>query len=385
MKYNFDKISNRRHTPSRKWDVLANELPMWVADMDFFVLDDIRQAIKDATDIGSYGYTFPSEDFFKAYQLWWKKRHQINLDTKDMVYVSGVVSALDSLVKALTKEGDAIMLLTPIYSGFFNVVNNNNRHLVESNLIISNDEYLIDYEDVEKRIKEENVKAIIFCNPHNPIGKIWSRNEIKKLHDITSKYHVLFISDEIHCDIVAPGYQYVPALTISNDIITCLAPSKVFNLAGLQSAVTIIKDNHIREIAEAAFYHDDVGEPNYFAIPATIAAYQNGDQYVDELNAYIEQNKRYASIFIQENIPQIKVMKQNATYLMWLDISSLGMKSDDFAEQLRKQTGLFIYSGTHYGKAGEGFIRVNVATSLENVKDAMQRLLSFIKQGDKNA
>ena len=380
MKYDFNKISHRFHTSSVKWDVLDNELPMWVADMDFLVLDDIKKAIKDAADMGSYGYTYPTEEFFKAYQLWWKKRHNLSLDIKDMVYCSGVVSALDSLINHTTNKGDAIMLLTPVYSGFFSVINNNQRHLVTSDLIIKDDEYFINYQDVENKIKKEKVKAIIFCNPQNPIGKIWSKEEISKLYGITKKYDVMFISDEIHCDIVAPYHQYVPALSVSDDIITCLAPSKVFNLAGLQSAVIVIKNEELRKLAQESFYHDDVGEPNYFAIPATIAAYEKGDQYVDEMNAYIEENKRYVYDYLDKNIPEIKAFKQDATYLMWLNIAKLNIKSKEFVELLRKQTGLYIFEGTHYGEVGEYFIRMNVATSLDNVKDAMSRLKTFIEK-----
>lgn len=378
MKYDFDQISQRRNTNSIKWDVKDNELPMWVADMDFFVMPEIRDAIIDAAKRGAYGYSYPTEAFFKAYQNWWLKRHNLLIPIESMIYVSGIVSALDSLINHLTKEGDAILLLSPSYNGFFNAVNNNKRKLVTSDLIYKDNDWLINYEEVENIIKDNNVKATIFCNPQNPTGKIWSKEEIKRFYNICHKYNVIFISDEIHCDIVDPGYQYVPALTISEDIITCIAPSKVFNLAGLQSAVTVINNKELRDQMQAAFYHDDMGEPNYFVEPATITAYTKGMDYVDELNAYLFKNKEYVKGFINKELPRSKVTSGPATYLLWIDISSYQIDSETFAKKLREETGLFISQGKQYGLSSNYFIRMNVATSLANVKDGLNRLKQFL-------
>ena len=209
MKYNFDKLSERRHTHSEKWNVKDNELPMWVADMDYMVMPEIQEAVKKAATDGSYGYSYPTEEFFKAYQNWWKSRHDLELDTKAMIYVTGVVSALDSLVRTLTNENDNVMILSPVYNNFFTVVTSNKRNLIVSDLIYQNDNFYIDYEDVEAKIKKNSVKLFIFCNPHNPIGKIWEKEDIKKLYNVLKKYNVQMISDEIHCDIVDPGYKYV--------------------------------------------------------------------------------------------------------------------------------------------------------------------------------
>ena len=383
MKYNFDELSERRNTNSRKWDVKENELPMWVADMDFLVFPEIKKAIIEAANRGSYGYSFPTEKFFEAYHYWWKTRHNIDIPIKDMVYVSGVVSSLDSLIRALTKEKDAVLLLSPIYSGFYSVVRNNNRTLVTSNLIYENNDWVINYEDMESQIVKNNVKATIFCNPHNPTGKIWSYEEIKKAYEICKKHGVIFIADEIHCDIVDPGYKYVPALSVSDDIIVSAAPSKVFNLAGLQSAICIIKDEKIRNLMQDAFYHDDVGEPNYFVEPATIAAYTKGAEWVDELNAYIFNNKEYVNSFLAKYLPHVKVVSGHATYLLWIDISYYQIPSDIFTEKLREETGLFLHNGLHYGDNGANYIRMNVATSLANVKDGMNRLKTFLDKREK--
>ena len=379
MKYDFNKISERRNTHSDKWAVKENELPMWVADMDFVTMPEIQEAVINAAKDGSYGYSFCTDEFFKAYQYWWKSRHEIDIDYKNMVFVSGVVSALDSLVRTLTNENDNVMILSPVYNNFFTVVTSNKRNLVTSNLIYKNDDFFIDYEDVEEKIKNNNVKLFIFCNPHNPIGKIWKKEEIEKLYHILNKYHVQMISDEIHCDIVEPGCKYVPALSISKDIIVCIAPSKVFNLAGLQSAVTVVNNPELKEKIQKAFYHDDIGEPNYFAVPATIAAYTKGATYVNELNQYLLSNKEYVKEFLNKNLPHVKLVSGQATYLLWLDISHYGIPSDVFVKELRKETGLYINDGLHYGPNGGDFIRVNIATNLDNVKDGMNRLYSYLK------
>lgn len=378
MKYNFDQISNRRNTNSIKWDVKENELPMWVADMDFIVLPEINEAIKKAADIGSFGYTYPTDNYFEAYQGWWKRRHQLDIKTEEMVYVSGVISALDSLINHLTDKGDAILIFDPSYNGFYNVIKNNARQIVTSSLIYRNDEWVIDYQDVENKIINHKIKATIFCNPHNPTGKIWSKDEIEKYYNLCKKHNVLFISDEIHCDIVDPNFKYTPALKISEDVLTCVAPSKVFNLAGLQSAMVFIKNPELRKTMQEAFYHDDIGEPNYFVEPATVAAYTKGEQYVDELNAYLFDNKEYVKCFFEKELPHLKLTSGHGTYLLWIDISYYQVSSDIFAKRLREETGLFISDGLIYGESGANFIRMNVATSLENVKIALQKLKTFI-------
>ena len=382
MKYNFDRIADRLNTSSIKWDVKENELPMWVADMDFMVIPEIQDAIIKATKDGAFGYTYPTKEFFDAYQYWWKKRHHIEIPTSWMIFASGVVSALDSIIRTLTKEDDGVLLLTPVYHTFFNVINNNHRKVVTSTLLEKSD-YSIDYKDVEDKIKNLNVKAIIFCNPHNPVCRIWKKEEIKQLIDICEKYNVFFISDEIHCDITDPGYEYCSALSVSDNVIVCLSPGKVFNLAGIHSSVTVVKNEKLREQLQAAFYRDDIGEPNYFAIPANIAAYKKGEAYVDELNKYLFENKRYVSSFIKEKLPNIKLTSSHATYLLWIDVSALNIKSDLFVDELRKQTGLILSPGKQFGDGGEYFLRMNIATSLEKVKDAMNRLKVYVNSKEK--
>ena len=382
MKYNFDRTAERLNTSSIKWDVKENELPMWVADMDFMVIPEIQDAIIKSAKDGAFGYTYPTKEFFDAYQYWWKERHHIEIPTSWMIFASGVVSALDSIIRTLTKEDDGVLLLTPIYHTFFNVIKNNHRKVVTSTLLEKSD-YSIDYKDVEDKIKNLNVKATIFCNPHNPVCRIWKKEEIKQLIDICEKYNVFFISDEIHCDITDPGYEYCSALSVSDNVIACLSPGKVFNLAGIHSSVTVVKNEKLRKQLQVAFYRDDIGEPNYFAIPANIAAYKKGDEYVDELNKYLFENKRYVSSFIKEKLPNIKLTSSYATYLLWIDVSSLNIKSDLFVDELRKQTGLILSPGKQFGDGGEYFLRMNIATSLEKVKDAMNRLKAYVDSKEK--
>ena len=356
MKYNFDKISDRLNSSSIKWDVKDGELPMWVADMDFMVAPEIQEAIVSAAKNNSYGYTYPTKEYFEAYQSWWSKRHHVKIDTSWMIFSSGVVSALDSMIRVLTKENDGVMLLTPVYHTFFNVIKNNCRKVVTSDLINENDNYSINYQNVEEKIKNENIKALIFCNPHNPMGRIWNKEEIKRLADICSRNDVYLISDEIHCDVVDPGYEYCSALNADENAIVCISPGKAFNLAGIHSAVIVVKDESNRKLLQEAFYHDDIGEPSYFAIPATIAAYTKGSDYLDELNAYLFENKRYVSSFINENLPQVRLVPAHATYLLWLDVSKLNVRSDIFIKELREKTGLILSPGLQFGEEGAYYL-----------------------------
>ena len=383
MKYNFNELPNRLNTSSVKWNVKEGELPMWVADMDFYATPEIQEAVIKAAKANSFGYTYPTDDFYSAYHSWWAKRHHVAIDTSWMVFATGVVSALDSMLRVLTTEGDAVMLLSPVYHTFYNVIKNNRRVVVTSPLIRENDNYLINYQDVEEKIKTSHVKALIFCNPHNPMGRIWQKEEIKRLSDICIKHNAVFISDEIHCDIVDPGHEYCSALSVNESAITCLSPGKAFNLAGIHAAVIVIKNEQYRKMLQEAFYHDDIGEPNYFAIPTNVAAYTYGGEYIDELNQYLYQNKQYVSSFIRDNLSQLRLVSGHATYLLWLDISSLKIRSDVFTKELREKTGLILSPGLQFGEEGAYCVRMNIATSLENVKDGMNRLKRFVEEKEK--
>ncbi len=383
-KYNFDNIVDRRNTSSHKWNVKENELPMWVADMDYAVLPEVVTAIKDRADISAYGYTEVPEEFFSCYCAWWKKRHHVIFSPYKMIFSTGVVAALDSIFKHLLPSHSGVVLLTPIYHTFFHCVENNNHQAISCPLINNGEQYFIDFVSLENLLKQDNVKAFLLCNPHNPIGRIWEKEELRKIAELCSKYDVLLISDEIHCDIVEPGYQYVPISSVCDNAITLISPTKAFNLAGLQTSCIVCPNIEIHYALQKAVYMDDVGEPNYFACSANIAAYTYGEQWLDEMNEYVYQNKKYFIDFINKEIPQLSVCDNKATYMLWVNISSISQNSRQFCDELRKETGLFVSPGAQFGLGGEGHFRINIATSLTNVKDACLRLKTFVQNYGKN-
>ncbi len=388
-KYNFDKTTDRRNTHSYKWDthLPENTLPMFVADMDFEVLPEIKNALLKRVNIGSFGYTFIPEEYYLAFQSWWEKRHNIHFEREWMIYSSGVIPAISSIVRRITKEGDNVLMLEPIYNTFYNSILNNKRKAVESKIIYKNGAFAIDFEDLELKMSDPHTELMIFCNPHNPIGKIWNKEEINKVANLALKHNVKILSDEIHCDIVKPGCSYNPFLLAapqSKDIlITCISAAKVFNMSGLQCACVVIPNEALRKYIDRGLNNDEVAEPNFFAIDPVIAAFKYGEEYVDELNQYIQNNKEYVYDFFERNYPKATVIKGEATYLMWVDLGEYIQSSDQFVEELVKETGLLLASGRKYGPDGEGFVRINVGTSLSNVKDGMNRIKSYFDRRNK--
>ena len=377
-KYNFDEIVDRKNTWSYKWEIKDNELPMWVADMDFHSLPEINEAIKERLSADSYGYCYAPEEFFKAYQGWWKRRHRVDIPISSMMFSTGVVASIDSILKHIIPPHSGVVVQVPVYHVFFNCIKNNGHELLANKLIYKNGEYFIDFNDLETLLKQENTKAMILCNPHNPIGRIWNKEELKRISSLCEENGVLLISDEIHCDIVEPNYKYMPILSVTDKAIALLAGSKVFNIAGLHSSIIVCKNEELYTKIKEGIGQDDLGEPGYFAVPANIAAFNNGDQWVDELNAYIFKNKQYVYQFIKQELPKIHIVDNKATYLLWLDISAYSNESDKFVEELRKETGLIVSCGKQFGPGGESFIRMNIATSKRNVEDAVDRLKQFI-------
>ena len=268
------------------------------------------------------------------------------------------------------------MRLEPVYNCFFSVIKNNHRNLIESRLIVKDDKYQIDYEDFEKKLKENKPKLFILCNPHNPVGRVWTHEELTKVSELCKKYNVQIISDEIHCDITSPNIEYVPMFNIDESVITCLSPSKAFNIAGIQSSVVVIKDKATHDLIQAAFYHDDIGEPNVFAIDPIIEAFTSGEEWIKELNDYLEINKQEVASFLKRELPNVKMLYAEGTYLLWLDISYYSNNAEEFSKDLRVKTGLFVSSGHIYGD--NSHIRFNVGTSLHNVKDGLNRLKQYI-------
>ncbi len=383
MKYNFDNLTNRFNSNQIKWDVKENELPMWVADMDFCVLPEIKEALYKTIDVGAFGYSFVSDEFYEAFISWWKRRHDIIFKKEWMAFSSSVIATIDVLINTLTNPADNVVVLSPIYNAFFNCIKNFNRNVVESFLIRNADKYEIDFDDLEEKLSNKKSTMFIFCNPHNPVGKIFTKDEIIKVSNLCKKYNVIFVSDEIHCDIVEPNKQYVPVLSVTSDTIVCVSASKVFNLAGLQSSCVVIPNLEIKEKVQKALWKYDVGEPNCFVCNAAAAAFNYGDLWVDELNQYLSNNKQVVSSFIKNNLPHLCLINCEATYLLWIDISYYSSNCAEFCKQLRQHTGLYVSSGDIYGSTANQYIRMNIATSLKNVNDGLSRLKLYINKLEK--
>lgn len=384
MKYNFDQPVNRRGTWSMKWDVSENELPMWVADMDFETAPEVKEAIKKRAEHGAFGYTIVPDEWYQAIQNWWQERYHFQMDKKWMIFCTGVVPAISSIVRKLTTAAEKIVLLTPVYNIFFNSIVNNGRYVEECPLIYADGRYSIDFTLLERKLSDPQTTMLIFCNPHNPVGKIWGRNTMKKVGELCAKYHVLVVSDEIHCDLTEPGSSYIPFASVSDtcreNSITCIAPTKSFNLAGLQTAAVIIPNDNLRHKVWRGLNTDEAAEPNVFAMTAAITAWTQGGVWLDELRDYLFENRRVAREYLKAELPEIRLVSAKATYLLWIDCRSITENAEELAEYIRQKTGLYLCAGSEYGKAGEGFLRMNIACTKETMMEGLNRLKGGITQ-----
>ena len=385
MKYDFDKLTERRGTGSVKWEVAGGELPMWVADMDFETAPPVKAAIIKRAEHGIFGYSDVPDAYFEAVRDFWERRHGCRFETEWMVYSSGIVAAISSAVRKLTTPNENVVVTAPVYNIFYNSIINNGRRVLSSDLVYENGAYRVDFCDLEAKLSDPETSLMILCNPHNPVGRIWSREELCKIGDICKRNGVTVISDEIHCEIVEPGRGYTPfaaASEVCADIsVSCFSPSKTFNIAGLQSACLVAKNPVLRHKIWRAVNTDEVGEPNAFAIAASIAAYTECDAWCDSLCEYLFENRRIAEAFIESKLPMLGVTHAEATYLLWVDISKLSTDSAAFAAELRAKTGLYVSSGAAYGGNGNSFLRINLATQRERVLDALSRLEKMIGEG----
>lgn len=383
MKYNFDKPTNRRGTGSLKWDVPENELPMWVADMDFETVPEVIEALKKRVEHGIFGYSIMPDAWSQSYVNWWDKRHHITLDPDKLIFTTGVVPAISSAVRKLTTPAENVLVQTPTYNIFFNSIRNNGRNIVENQLLYDGREYHIDWDALERQLADPQTSLMILCNPHNPIGKIWDKETLARIGALCAENDVTVFSDEIHCDITAPGKEYVTFASVNEQCrqisVTAIAPTKTFNLAGIQSAAVYAENKALHHKMWRRLNTDEVAEPNAFAMSATIAAFTYGADWLDELRVYIEENKKYVTGFIAKEIPQMKVVPSEATYLMWLDCQAYTKDSDKLYAFIRKESGLYLASGREYGTNGDGFLRLNVATTRKNVEDGMERLKQSMK------
>ncbi|MCR5591785.1 MAG: pyridoxal phosphate-dependent aminotransferase [Lachnospiraceae bacterium] len=391
MKYDFDSVINRRDTDSMKWDVEVNELPMWVADMDYITAPEILDALKERLDHGILGYPVIPGRWYDAYINWWKDRHDLAMKRESLVFCSGVIPAVSAMIRAFSLPGSNVLIEPPVYNCFFNIIKGNGRKVQESPLIYKNGAYERDFEELEKQMSDPETELMILCNPQNPTGNIWKKEELAKIGELAEKHGVKIISDEIHCDLTEPGMGYVPfaaASPVCADIgISFIAPTKAFNLAGLKTAAVYVCNEETREKVKKALDTDELSEPNAFASTAAIAAFEKGGPWLDGLREYISENRKTVYDFLHDELPQIHAVKGFATYLMWLDISGLKKDTDKFAAFLRKQTGLFLSPGVIFGQQGMDFLRMNIACPKSVLMDGLSRLKAgadeWMKKGEK--
>lgn len=383
-KYNFDAVVNRRGTDSMKWDVAENELPMWVADMDFQTAPEIIEALQKRVAEGVFGYTDVSDDWYEAYINWWKNRHGFEIDRQWLMFCTGVIPAISSIVRKLTTPNEKVIIQTPVYNIFFNSIINNGCRPLENPLHYDDGIFKMDFEDLEEKMSDPQASLMILCNPHNPVGKIWSREDLAKVGELAAKYGVTVISDEIHCDLVEPGKEYVPFASVSDtckDVsITCIAPTKTFSIPGIQTAAIFVPNRFLRHKVWRGINTDEVAEPNVFAAHAAVAAFNHGGPWLDELREYLFENRRRVEAYVDENIPQLHVVRGDATYLLWIDVSALGISSKELAARIRKDTGLYLSAGTAYGECGKDFLRMNVACTKATLEDGLERLKTAIEK-----
>lgn len=388
MKNRFDELTDRRNTLSYKWDVKDGELPMWVADMDFETSPAVKAAVMKKAEEGIYGYSTTPDELFSAVSDFYGRRHGFAFPTEWMMYSGGVVAAISSVVRRLTHPNECVLIQAPVYNIFYNCILNNGRRVLSSDLVYDGGEYSIDFSDLEEKLSRDETTLFILCNPHNPVGKLWSREELSRIAELAAKHGVTVLSDEIHCDFVKPGLSYTPFASVSElsaDIsVSLVSGSKTFNIAGLQSAFAVVKNKQLRYRVYRGLNNDEVGEPNIFSAAANIAAFSSSDDWVDGLVFYVFENKRLACEYINGRICGLKTAFSDATYLLWIDISAVSKDSVEFTKELRERTGLYLSDGEEYGECGKSFVRMNLATQRERVMDGLERLRTFVLEYKKN-
>ena len=386
MKFDFDTVVNRKNTNAIKYDLAKKRgkpedaVSLWVADMDFPTAPCIQKAVAEKAAHGIWGYSRPDNRYYDALKKWYKERHNFEVQNEWVVNTPGVCFALATAVKAFTKEGESVLIQKPVYYPFFNIINSLQRKVVNSSLILKNNHYEIDFDDFERKIVQENVKMFILCSPHNPGGRVWTKQELQKISEICLAHNVLVVSDEIHSDItfgsnVHTVYGSLSEQALKNSII-CTAPSKSFNLAGLQFSNIFIADEKLRKAFSEELDKTGYDEPSVFGIVAATAAYSKGADWFDSVKSYIWENILFAKNYIEENASQIKVLVPEGTYLLWLDFSETGLSDSEINDRVLNKAKVWLDSGSMFGKEGEKFQRINCATPRIILEDALKRICS---------
>lgn len=384
MKYDFDKTIDRRATNSYKWDSAPEGvLPMWVADMDFRTAPAIIDALQKRVAHGIFGYTRVPDAYYDAVTSWFSRRHGWDIDREWIIYTSGVVPAVSAVIKALTVPGDKVIVQTPVYNCFFSSIRNNGCEIVSNPLRRTADTYEMDFDALERCATDPRAKVMLLCNPHNPAGRVWTPDELTRLGNICLRNGVTVVADEIHCELVYQGFKYTPFASLSDAFlhrsVTCLSPSKAFNIAGLQIANIVAFDNDLRSRIDKAININEVCDVNPFGVAATIAAYNEGEEWLNQLVDYLHGNYEAMAEFCRRELPEFPITRLEGTYLVWMDCSSLGMPSDALEHALLDDARLWLNAGTMYGAEGEGYMRWNIACPRSVMLDGLNRFLNFVR------
>ena len=384
MKYDFDKTIERRATNSYKWDSAPEGvLPMWVADMDFRTAPAIIDALQKRVAHGIFGYTRVPDAYYDAVTSWFSRRHGWDIDREWIIYTSGVVPAVSAVIKALTVPGDKVIVQTPVYNCFFSSIRNNGCEIVSNPLRRTADTYEMDFDALERCAADPRAKVMLLCNPHNPAGRVWTPDELTRLGNICLRNGVTVVADEIHCELVYQGFKYTPFASLSDAFlhrsVTCVSPSKAFNIAGLQIANIVAFDNDLRSRIDKAININEVCDVNPFGVAATIAAYNEGEEWLNQLVDYLHGNYEAMAEFCRRELAEFPITRLEGTYLVWMDCSSLGMSSDALEHALLDDARLWLNAGTMYGAEGEGYMRWNIACPRSVMLDGLNRFLNFVR------
>ena len=382
--FDFDYNPERRGTNSVKWDVKCDELPMWIADMDFETAPAVKEAIQKRAKHGIYGYTGVPDEWYSAITGWWKRRFNFTIEKEWLQFCTGIVPAISSIVRRVTNIGDNVAVLTPAYNIFFNSIENAGRHALECRLSYKEGKYSIDFAAFEKVLSHPLTTLLVFCNPHNPTGNIWTGEELAKVGALCKKHGVVVISDEIHCNFTMHGKKYIPFASVSEECrdisITCISASKTFNIAGLQSAAVVVPNKSLREKVVRGLNSDEVAEPNCFAIDSVVAAFNEGEEWLEALMDYLTANRKFVCDYLSKHLPKAHPVQADATYVVWIDCSEFSDDTDKLCEFLRRETGLILSAGSIFRGNGKVFVRLNTACNRAKLEDGLARFVKGVKE-----
>lgn len=384
--YNFDEIVNRRGTNCVKWDVENEDgiIPMWVADMDFPAAPAIRKAVEARAKHGVYGYTIVPDSYYRAITSWFKRRHGWTIDKEWIIYTTGVIPAISAAIKALTMPGEQVLIQTPVYNCFFSSIKNQGCQILENPLKRNGNSYVVDWDDFERKCADEKTTVFLLCNPHNPSGRVWTKAELARMNEICLRHRVAVVSDEIHCELVMPGNKFTPFAAVNEDCktngVTLNSPTKNFNIAGLQIANIVCANPVWRRRIDRAINIFEVCDVNPFGPVALEAAYNDSENWMDELNEYLFANYQLLCDTFAKELPQYEVMRLEGTYLVWVDVRPSGLTSDEVTEKLLKEGRVQVNSGTMYGQTtGEGYVRINIACPRATLIEGLKRMVDVLK------